>query len=300
MGNRGRLQRAGVLVREQPYSVRVGVAKRNGDGRQTSERIWINVDGIGTVILEDEMGGLFHTYLYLIDDDVPTLVTYDACAAFDRSGETPSYFDMRDKQTVNKSLRTATREKSRRSKVKEFGDEVYLDTWFPGDEDAEVSGFPCGNLWTDLYTCSKFDTPMCGRRDAADSLMDWINYYGVVPKKIFTDRAPELIGGKFIETCRSFSPPILPKRAPTGIKGILGFAEKPIRTHRNQVRVALDRCLVPSEGGRWGERIPHSLIHKINIVVAIEGDKIVYPTDRKSVYKRRTGEKPDCKFALGD
>uniref|UniRef100_A0A0G4GMF8 Uncharacterized protein n=1 Tax=Chromera velia CCMP2878 TaxID=1169474 RepID=A0A0G4GMF8_9ALVE len=42
------------------------------------------------------------------------------------------------KHAVNKSLRAATREKSRRSKVKEFGDEVYLDTWFPGDEDAEV------------------------------------------------------------------------------------------------------------------------------------------------------------------
>uniref|UniRef100_A0A0G4HQA2 Uncharacterized protein n=1 Tax=Chromera velia CCMP2878 TaxID=1169474 RepID=A0A0G4HQA2_9ALVE len=141
---------------------------------------------------------------------------------------------------------------------------------------------------------------MHGRCDAADSLMDWIDYYGVVPKKILTDRAPELIGGKFIETCKSFSPPILPERAPTGIKGILGFAERPIRTHRNQVRVALDRCLVPSEGGRWGERIPHSLAHEINIAVAIEGDKIVHPTDRKSAYERRTGEKPDCKFALGD
>uniref|UniRef100_A0A0G4GMG1 Uncharacterized protein n=1 Tax=Chromera velia CCMP2878 TaxID=1169474 RepID=A0A0G4GMG1_9ALVE len=96
MENRGRLQRAGVLVREQPYSARVGVAKRDGDGCQTSERIWINVDAISTVILEDETGRLFHMYLYLTDDDVSTLVTYDACAPFDRLGETPSYFDVRD------------------------------------------------------------------------------------------------------------------------------------------------------------------------------------------------------------
>uniref|UniRef100_A0A0G4FMX4 Uncharacterized protein n=1 Tax=Chromera velia CCMP2878 TaxID=1169474 RepID=A0A0G4FMX4_9ALVE len=53
---------------------------------------------------------------------------------------------------------------------------------------------------------------MHSRCDAADSLMDWIDYYGVVRKKIFIERALELIGGKFIETCRflvrTFPPPI--------------------------------------------------------------------------------------------
>uniref|UniRef100_A0A0G4G5L5 Uncharacterized protein n=1 Tax=Chromera velia CCMP2878 TaxID=1169474 RepID=A0A0G4G5L5_9ALVE len=68
-------------------------------------------------------------------------------------------------------------------------------------------------------------------------------------KKILTDRAPELIGGKFIETCRSFSPPILPERAPTGIKGILGFAERPIRTHQNQVSGQNHPAAHPQGGG---------------------------------------------------
>uniref|UniRef100_A0A0K6S6D7 Integrase catalytic domain-containing protein n=1 Tax=Chromera velia CCMP2878 TaxID=1169474 RepID=A0A0K6S6D7_9ALVE len=162
---------------------------------------------------------------------------------------TATCWTCQQKQAVNKLLTAATWEKSRRSKVKEFGDEVYLDMWFPGDKDTEVSGFPYGNLWTDLHTCSKFNTPMRSRRDATDSLMDWIDYYGIVPKKILTDRAPKLIGGKFIETCRSFSLPILLERAPTGIKRILGFTERPIRTHWNQVSGQNLPAAYPQGGG---------------------------------------------------
>uniref|UniRef100_A0A0G4HUP8 Integrase catalytic domain-containing protein n=1 Tax=Chromera velia CCMP2878 TaxID=1169474 RepID=A0A0G4HUP8_9ALVE len=205
------------------------------------------------------------------------------------------------KQAVQKSLRAATGEKSWRGSVKKFGDEVYLDTWFPEDEATERTGFPCGNLFVDLHSSRRFDSPMRGRRDAADSLMEWIEFYGVVPKKILTDGAPELRGGPFMQLCRSFSQPILTERAPTGIKGILGFVERPIRTHRNQVHTVLSRCLVPTEGGRWGIPIPHKFAHEVCRAVAIENDKIVSPVDRKSPLERGTGKKPDRdSIRLGD
>uniref|UniRef100_A0A0G4GID2 Uncharacterized protein n=1 Tax=Chromera velia CCMP2878 TaxID=1169474 RepID=A0A0G4GID2_9ALVE len=96
------------------------------------------------------------------------------------------------KQAVQKSLRAATGRKSRRGSVKKFGDEVYLDTWFPEDEAAERMGFPCRNLFVDLHSSRRFNSPMHGCRDAANSLMEWIEFYGVVPKKILTDGAPEV------------------------------------------------------------------------------------------------------------
>uniref|UniRef100_A0A0G4GNL9 Uncharacterized protein n=1 Tax=Chromera velia CCMP2878 TaxID=1169474 RepID=A0A0G4GNL9_9ALVE len=197
------------------------------------------------------------------------------------------------KQAVQKSLWAATSEKSRRGGVKKFGDEVYLDTWFPEDEAAERTGFPCGNLFVDLHSSRRFNSPMRGRRDVADSLMEWIEFYRVVPKKILTDGAPELRGGPFMQLCRSFSPPTLTERAPTGIKGILGFVERPIRTHRNQVHTVLSRCLVPTKGGRWGIPIPHKFAHEVCRAVAIENNKIVSPVNKKSPLERGTGKKPD-------
>uniref|UniRef100_A0A0G4FRX2 Integrase catalytic domain-containing protein n=1 Tax=Chromera velia CCMP2878 TaxID=1169474 RepID=A0A0G4FRX2_9ALVE len=137
------------------------------------------------------------------------------------------------KQAVLRSLRAASKKKSRRRQVKKFGDEVFLDTWFPRDEEEEETGFPLGNLFVDLYTREKFDSPMHGRREAADSLLEFIEYYGVVPKKILTDGAPELRGRKFVSLCNSFAPPILLEWAPTGIKSILGFVERAIRTYQN-------------------------------------------------------------------
>uniref|UniRef100_A0A0G4HDD8 Uncharacterized protein n=1 Tax=Chromera velia CCMP2878 TaxID=1169474 RepID=A0A0G4HDD8_9ALVE len=96
-----------------------------------------------------------------------------------------------------------------------------------------------------------------------------------------------------MQLCQSFSPPILTEWAPTGIKGILGFVERPIRTHRNQVRTVLSRCLIPTEGDRWGIPIPHKFAHEVCRAVAIENDKIVSPVDRKNPLERGTGKKPD-------
>uniref|UniRef100_A0A0G4IEV5 Uncharacterized protein n=1 Tax=Chromera velia CCMP2878 TaxID=1169474 RepID=A0A0G4IEV5_9ALVE len=132
------------------------------------------------------------------------------------------------KQAVLRSLRAASKEKSKRRQMKKFRDEVFLDTWFPGDEEEEKTGFPFGNLFVDLHTREKFDSPMYGHREATDSLLEFIEYYGVVPKKILTDGAPELRGGKFVSLYNSFTPPILLERAPTGIKSILRFVERPI------------------------------------------------------------------------
>uniref|UniRef100_A0A0G4F7A7 Uncharacterized protein n=1 Tax=Chromera velia CCMP2878 TaxID=1169474 RepID=A0A0G4F7A7_9ALVE len=139
------------------------------------------------------------------------------------------------KQVVFRLLRAASKEKSRRCQVKKFGDEIFLDTWYPGDEEEEETGFPLGNLFVDLHTKEKFDSPMHGCREAADSLLEFIEYYGVVSKKTLTDGTLELRRKKFVALYNSFAPPILLKRAPTGIidKPILGFVERPIRTHRN-------------------------------------------------------------------
>uniref|UniRef100_A0A0G4G0U3 Uncharacterized protein n=1 Tax=Chromera velia CCMP2878 TaxID=1169474 RepID=A0A0G4G0U3_9ALVE len=86
-----------------------------------------------------------------------------------------------------------------------------------------------------------------------------------------------------------------------GIKRILGFVERPIRTHRNQVHTVLSRCFMPTEGGRWGNPIPHKFAHEVCCVVAIKNDKIVSPVDRKSPLERGTGKKPDRdSIRLGD
>uniref|UniRef100_A0A0G4HA58 Uncharacterized protein n=1 Tax=Chromera velia CCMP2878 TaxID=1169474 RepID=A0A0G4HA58_9ALVE len=100
------------------------------------------------------------------------------------------------KQAVLQSLWATLKEKSKRRQVKKFGDEVFLDTWFPlgfpGDEEEEETGFPLGNLFVNLHTREKFDSLMHRHREATDSLLEFIEYYGVVPKKILTDGAPEL------------------------------------------------------------------------------------------------------------
>uniref|UniRef100_A0A0G4H972 Uncharacterized protein n=1 Tax=Chromera velia CCMP2878 TaxID=1169474 RepID=A0A0G4H972_9ALVE len=257
----------------------------------------INVllNGRGSIAMQNASGGHFLTLVNFTDDNVPHLMTWDGRIMLDRSGETPSWFEIFDvrgvlrrvvidapdgvccsrilsfhlplnaadrfiggkdrqqalsaprvvqrvenieearvyherlgihsgaegfqltlesagyhvpqsmaeeicrtchtcqqKQAVQKLLQAATGEKSQRWGVKKFGDEVYLDTWFPEDEAAERTGFPCGNLFVDLHSSRRFDSPMRGRRDAADSLMEWIEFYGVVSKKILTDEAPEL------------------------------------------------------------------------------------------------------------
>uniref|UniRef100_A0A0G4G1T3 Uncharacterized protein n=1 Tax=Chromera velia CCMP2878 TaxID=1169474 RepID=A0A0G4G1T3_9ALVE len=266
--NRAAAKKAEVYVWEWTYSAQIGVAKHDGTGAKTGERVMINVNGRRSIAMQDASGGHFLTLVNFIDDDVPHLITWDGRIALDRSGETPSWFKIFDvrgvlhhvvvdapdrvccsripsfhlplnaadrfvdgedrqqalsaprvvtvqwvesikearvhherlgihsgaegfrltledtgyhvpqsmaegiyrtcrtcqqKQAVQKSLQAATGEKSRRGSVKKFGDEVYLDIWFPEDEAAERMGFPCRNLFVDLHSSRRFDSPMRGR-----------------------------------------------------------------------------------------------------------------------------------------
>uniref|UniRef100_A0A0G4HCN6 Uncharacterized protein n=1 Tax=Chromera velia CCMP2878 TaxID=1169474 RepID=A0A0G4HCN6_9ALVE len=280
--NRAAARKAGVYVwewtLEWTYSAQIGVAKRDSTGAETGERVMINMNGQGSIAMQDASGGRFLTLINFTDDDIPHLIIWDGRIALDRSGETPLWFEIFDvrgvlrrvvvdapdgvccsripsfhlplnaadrfvggedrqqalsapravqrvenieearvhrerlgihsraegfrltlegvgyhvsqlmaeeicrmcrtcqqKQAVQKSLRAATGEKSRWGGIKKFGDEVYLDTWFPEDEAAERTGFPYGNLFVDLHSSRRFDSPMRGRRDAADSLMHGVD-----------------------------------------------------------------------------------------------------------------------------
>uniref|UniRef100_A0A0G4FU07 Uncharacterized protein n=1 Tax=Chromera velia CCMP2878 TaxID=1169474 RepID=A0A0G4FU07_9ALVE len=237
------MMKAGVLVREVPFSAQIGVAKHDQDDEATSERVMIHVNGLGTVRMQDKNTATFNIHVYLTDDDMPTLITFDRVSHIDRTDETALYFEVIDvrgkrrrvridapngtccsripsfrlpvgavspsfdsdrwgfekealcvqsevhrideieearvwherlgihsgaeawrltladaglqvtqamaaevmatcrtcqqKQAVLRSLRAASKEKSRRRQVKKFGDEVCLDTWFPEDEEEE-------------------------------------------------------------------------------------------------------------------------------------------------------------------
>uniref|UniRef100_A0A0G4HUP4 Uncharacterized protein n=1 Tax=Chromera velia CCMP2878 TaxID=1169474 RepID=A0A0G4HUP4_9ALVE len=98
--NKAIARKAGVYVREWTYNAQIGVAKRDGTSAETGERVMINVNGRGSIAMQDASGGHFFTLVNFIDDDVPHLITWDGRIALDRSGETPSWFEIFDVRGV--------------------------------------------------------------------------------------------------------------------------------------------------------------------------------------------------------
>uniref|UniRef100_A0A0G4G4I3 Uncharacterized protein n=1 Tax=Chromera velia CCMP2878 TaxID=1169474 RepID=A0A0G4G4I3_9ALVE len=98
--NRAAARKAGVYVREWTYSAQIGVAKRDGTGVETGERVIINMNGRGSIAMQDASGGHFLILVNFTDDDVPHLITRDGRIALDRSGETLSWFEIFDVRGV--------------------------------------------------------------------------------------------------------------------------------------------------------------------------------------------------------
>uniref|UniRef100_A0A0G4HVW0 CCHC-type domain-containing protein n=1 Tax=Chromera velia CCMP2878 TaxID=1169474 RepID=A0A0G4HVW0_9ALVE len=73
--NRAAARKAGVYVREWTYNAQIGVAKRDGTGAETSERVMINMNGRGSITMQDASDGHFFTLVNFTDDDVPHLIT---------------------------------------------------------------------------------------------------------------------------------------------------------------------------------------------------------------------------------
>uniref|UniRef100_A0A0G4H914 Uncharacterized protein n=1 Tax=Chromera velia CCMP2878 TaxID=1169474 RepID=A0A0G4H914_9ALVE len=98
--NRAAARKAGVYVREWTYSAQIGVAKRDGTGAETGEHVMINVNGRGSITMQDASGGHFLTLVNFTDDDVPYLIIWDGRIALEKSGETPSWFKIFDVRGV--------------------------------------------------------------------------------------------------------------------------------------------------------------------------------------------------------
>uniref|UniRef100_A0A0G4GI93 Uncharacterized protein n=1 Tax=Chromera velia CCMP2878 TaxID=1169474 RepID=A0A0G4GI93_9ALVE len=98
--NRAAARKAGVYVWEWTYSAQIGVAKRDSTGAEMGQHVIINMNGWGSIAMQDASDRHFLTLVNFTDDDVPHLITWNGRSALDRSGETPSWFKIFDVREV--------------------------------------------------------------------------------------------------------------------------------------------------------------------------------------------------------